>query len=71
MITWLKMTSRPALVAVMATGLAQATPSMAADTVVLSGDPSKPGARIDRAGDGRARREALGDHGQVTVISVE
>ena len=42
------MTSRLALLAAMATGLALATPSMAADTVVLSVDPSKPGARIDR-----------------------
>src|SRR6266571_5548683 len=42
------MTSRLALVVVMATGVAQATPLMAADTVVLSVDPSKPGANIDR-----------------------
>jgi alpha-L-arabinofuranosidase len=42
------MTRRLALVLVMATGVALATPSMAADTVLLSVDPSKPGARIDR-----------------------
>ncbi len=42
------MTARLALFVVMATGVAQPTPLMAADTVVLSVDPSKPGAKIDR-----------------------